>query len=154
MVWELSERKSLDQIARHNQKIKAKYSLQRFQELLLKQKIRREEERHDKALGALQSKLYDKEHAGREIPREIEISSKHPELQELFDQVEAWASVIQYEPKFDVQHVYLINGKWFDLHASFGPFRDDKGEIIDKNNIDWVNPIINKKEYEVKRKNG
>lgn len=152
MAWEISERKSLEQIEIYNIKIKAKHKKQRFAEEVLSEKIRVENQRHNKLIAELENKAYFKKEAGFKIPQEIQISSKYPAIQELFDKVEAWASVIQFEPKFDSQHVYLINGKWYDIHESFGPFRDDKGEIIDKNDIDWKNPIIKKIEYEVKKK--
>ncbi len=152
MVWELSERKSLQQIEIYNNKIKSKHKKQKFEEDRLSEKIRVENQRHDKLIAELNNKAYFKKEAGFKIPQEIQISSKYPAIQELFDQVEAWASVVQFEPKFDSQIVYLIRGKWYDIHESFGPFRDQVGDIIDKNDIDWENPIINKKEYEVKKK--
>ena len=121
---------------------------------ILERKIAEEKERHSKAIGELEKKLYWKTEEGHKIGIEIQLKSKYPQEQEQLDQVDGWVQVIQHEPKMDIKNLYVINGRYFDIHSSFGPFRDEDGEIIDKNNIDWEHAILVKKEYEVKKKNG
>jgi hypothetical protein len=149
MVWEISTKRTLQQIHKYNAASDKWYARNKEQQNYIKNQIEQAKEKVD----ALKNKLYDKEHEGLDHrAHPIQLTSKYPEEQALLEQVEAHATIVQHEPKFEIETVYLINGHWFEIHSSFGPFRDDKGEIIDKNDIDWDTPILRKKEYEVKRK--
>ncbi|MHA2052624.1 MAG: hypothetical protein ACW99F_03400 [Candidatus Hodarchaeales archaeon] len=152
MAYSISERKSLIQIDKYNIKAKDNLNRNKGQQVVLEEKIRVENQRHKEKIKKLESELYDKKYA--RLPMPIIVSSEYPEAQKLYDRIEGWASVIQVEPSIDIKHVYLIDGKWQEIHVGFGPKKGYQGDPrhASSDDIDWEVPNVRLEPVEVEKK--